>query len=283
MLPFLALGILVLAGIGYGWYATNAALQKTRADLSTATSTLATRDEELATAQAEYDVLEDAYQTEKSRNDVFAEQIEGLSGTVGKLDKLSRIDPELLAKYSKVYFLNENYVPSQLGQIPQELVGDEDDEFFHAEALPFLTALLREAKDDGVELRITSAYRSFDTQKILKGNYTVRYGSGANAFSADQGYSEHQLGTTLDFSTPENGNGLTTSFETTEAYAWLADNAHKYGFVLSYPKGNAYYMYEPWHWRFVGEKLARDLHEDGQHFYDLDQRTLDTYLISLFD
>ena len=275
--------VLGLAFLGYRWQAAENALKDARAELAIATSTTAETATKLDTATAENEVLSDAYEAEKGRNDVFAEQIEDLSGTVGKLDKLSRIDPELLQKYSKVYFLNENYVPSQLGQIPAELVGDDDDEFFHAQALPFLEDLLEEADDDGVDLSVTSAYRSFDTQKMLKGAYTVQYGSGANTFSADQGYSEHQLGTTLDFRTKENGGTLATSFDATDAYAWLADNAYKYGFVLSYPKGNAYYMYEPWHWRFVGEKLARDLHEDNKHFYDLDQRTLDTYLISLFD
>lgn len=283
LVPAAVVGVIAIAAAGYGWYATGEALVAARSELSTATSTLAEQGAALEAAKAEYDVLEDAYQAEKGRNDVFAEQIEDLSGTVGKLDKLSRIDPELLQKYSKVYFLSEHYVPSQLAQIPQEIVGDEDDEFFHASALPFLEALMRDAEEDGIDLRIASAYRSFDTQKALKSGYAVRYGSGANAFSADQGYSEHQLGTTLDFRTSENGGALATSFETTEAFAWLESNAHKHGFVLSYPKGNAYYMYEPWHWRFVGEKLARDLHEDGKHFYDLDQRELDAYLISLFD
>src|SRR5690606_38397067 len=98
-----------------------------------------------------------------------------------------------------------------------------------------------------------------------------------------QGYSEHQLGTTIDFTTEGLGGGLVTSFENTPAFAWLADNAHKFGFTLSYPKGNAYYMYEPWHWRFVGEDLAEDLHEDDAYFYDWDQRKIDTYLIKIFD
>ena len=69
----------------------------------------------------------------------------------------------------------------------------------------------------------------------------------------------------------------------TPAYQWMTDNAHKYGFVLSYPKDNSYYVYEPWHWRFVGVKLATDLHNQGKNFYDLDQRVIDTYLVNIFD
>jgi D-alanyl-D-alanine carboxypeptidase len=86
----------------------------------------------------------------------------------------------------------------------------------------------------------------------LKSQYRVTYGAGtANSFSADQGYSEHQLGTTVDFTTPKVG-GTLTGFDKTDSYKWLQNNAYKYGFILSYPSSNGYYIFEPWHWRFVG-------------------------------
>src|SRR5262249_35620771 len=145
----------------------------------------------------------------------------------------------------------------------------------HKQVWPHLEDLFEAAEDDGVNLRAASSYRSFDTQAILKGSYTVHYGTGANAFSADQGYSEHQLGTTLDFTTKEIGANWSSAFEGSDGYEWLIKNAYKFGFVISYPKGNTYYIYEPWHWRYVGEGLAKDLHDDGKSFYDLDQRTID--------
>jgi D-alanyl-D-alanine carboxypeptidase len=131
-------------------------------------------------------------------------------------------------------------------------------------------------------LRVVSAYRSFAEQMTLKSGYRVQYGTGANAFSAEQGYSEHQLGTTVDFTTPVI-KGAYASFENTTAYAWLTKNAYKYGFILSYPKGNSYYVYEPWHWRFVGKDLADRLHDEGLDFYEMDQREIDEYLIRIFD
>lgn len=220
---------------------------------------------------------------EKNKNEVFEEQIGDISGTVGKLDKLSKIDPELLMKYSKVYFLNEHYAPEKISEIPPESrFKTEEPEYISAQVSPFLSDMLENAKEDGVELLIVSGYRSFDEQKSLKGAYAVQYGSGANMFSADQGYSEHQLGTTIDFTTTKIGGGL-NGFETTGSFTWLQDNAHKYGFVLSYPKDNGYYIFEPWHWRFVGEDLARDLHRSEKFFYDLEQREIDEYLISVFD
>lgn len=223
-------------------------------------------------------------ETERAKNDDFEKQIKKISGTVGKLDKLSKIDPELLKKYSKVYFLNEHYTPEKVEPVPKEFLARPDDvpEYVHTKVLPHLIDMLTDAQDDGISLLALSAYRSFDEQRDLKGAYTVQYGSGANTFSADQGYSEHQLGTTIDFTTKELGGGL-TGFENTEAFAWLQKYAHRYGFILSYPKDNGYYIYEPWHWRFVGETLADDLHDDGKFFYDIDQRTIDTYLISIFD
>jgi D-alanyl-D-alanine carboxypeptidase len=137
-----------------------------------------------------------------------------------------------------------------------------------------------------VQLKIISAYRSFGEQATLKAEYKVTYGSGANAFSADQGYSEHQLGTAIDLTTDKDGNAFSNAkggFDSTNGYTWMNDNAYKYGFVLSYPKGNAYYQYEPWHWRFVGVALATRLHDNGQHFYDLDQREIDGYLALMFN
>lgn len=213
------------------------------------------------------------------------ESVASVTNTVSTLEKLQKLDPQLLAKYSKVYFLNENYAPERLAVIPSEYrYVDETEMQIIPQVLGRLTAMLEAAKKKGVTLYVFSAYRSFDTQEALKQQYTVTYGAGtANQFSADQGYSEHQLGTTIDLITTGLGGELVPSFDQTEAYAWLADNAHRYGFTLSYPKGNSYYIYEPWHWRYVGVTLATDLHERGEHFYDLDQRTIDTYLITIFD
>lgn len=212
------------------------------------------------------------------------QNVGSISGTVGILKKLSQIDPELLKKYSKVYFLNENYTPAHLTTIPTEyLYSESRPEQFLSEAWPYLKNLFDESKTNGVTLFAKSAYRSFARQQLSKTAYTTIYGAGtANTFSADQGYSEHQLGTTVDFITTGLGGEL-TGFEKTKASEWLLANAHRFGFELSYPKGNAYYIYEPWHWRFVGVKLATYLHDKKLNFYDVDQREIDTYLANTFD
>ncbi len=220
---------------------------------------------------------------EQQKNGTFTNQIKALSGTVGTLEKLAKTDPELLAKYSKIYFLNENYSPASLKDIDNGFAFQEGRTYqIHADVDRFLENLLDEAKEDGLSLMIASSYRSFSNQAALKSSYTVRYGTGANTFSADQGYSEHQLGTAVDFTTPSVG-GTFAGFDKTDEYEWLDENAWRYGFILSYPKGNTYYQYEPWHWRFVGRALAERLHDDKDTFYDLDQRVIDGYLGELFD
>jgi D-alanyl-D-alanine carboxypeptidase len=174
-------------------------------------------------------------------------------------------------------------VPESFVKIdPKYTYDSTEDYLFYSKIWQFLQNMLIAAENDNIHLRIISAYRSFGTQSELKSSYTMTYGSGANKFSADQGYSEHQLGTTLDFSTLEIGASFSI-FDKTTAYQWLLANAHKYGFILSYPKGNTYYQFEPWHWRFVGRTLAEKLHQEGKNFYDLDQREIDQYLISFFD
>ncbi|MBY0538254.1 M15 family metallopeptidase [Patescibacteria group bacterium] len=248
-----------------------------------ASSTIAELSERLSLTAEELDEIEDNYREEKNKNDDFEDQIKEISGTVGVLDKLSKTDKELLQKYSKVYFLNEHYIPEKIVPIEKKYLYNESvSKSIHGKVEPFLNEMIEDALEDGIKLWVVSAYRSYNEQASLKGAYTTTYGSGANAFSADQGYSEHQLGTAVDFTTEGLGGGL-TGFENTPAYQWMLDNASKYGFTLSYPEGNAYYVFEPWHWRFVGEKLARDLDRANASFYDWEQRKIDEYLISIFD
>ncbi len=214
----------------------------------------------------------------------FETEVGTLSGTLTNLEKLSKTDPELLQKYSKVFFLNEHFAPARLVEIPEEYKYYEKQNYqFYDKAWLYLQNMLNLAKADGIELYVYSAYRSFNTQEVLKNQYTIVYGAGtANQFSADQGYSEHQLGTTADLITTGIG-GTLSGFDGTDAYDWLLQNAHKFGFTLSYAKDNGFYMFEPWHWRFVGVKLATDLKNSDKHFYDLNQREIDEYLISIFD
>ncbi|MCK9351429.1 MAG: M15 family metallopeptidase [Candidatus Paceibacterota bacterium] len=296
---FFALKILAIfalfSAIGYGGYAfyqthnelqavkQRSATEKTRSEakISMLEKNIAAMETELGRKDAENTDLSQTLMSEKDKNTLFESQIQAIGGTVGKLTKLSQTDKELLQKYSKVYFLNEHYVPENLTVIDPKYVFEKNKTAqFHAKAYPYLVQML-EAATSTNPIQIISAYRSFGDQTLLKANYVVTYGSGANKFSADQGYSEHQLGTTMDLTTPTLGLAF-IKFDGSDAYNWLTENAYRYGFILSYPKQNTYFQYEPWHWRFVGVDLAAKLHNNGQFFYDLPAREIDSYLISIF-
>lgn len=276
---FAILTLILGALLGYGGY-RYVGLAK---DLATTTSDLASTTEGYFSLAETARSLQEALRAEQERNGTFASQITQISSTVGTLDKLAKTDKELLAKYSKIYFLSEHYIPTGVTQLSSAYAYPEDKKVeIAAKVAPYLTSLMEQAAADDIDLRVTSGYRSFSAQASLKTSYKVTYGTGANSFSADQGYSEHQLGTTLDFTT-KTTNGSLPGFDKTPAYTWLLKHAHEHGFVLSYPKGNAYYQYEPWHWRFVGINLATRLHQDEEYFYNLDQREIDEYLVWLFN
>lgn len=238
----------------------------------------------LLAAQEENTTLAEALEEAKEKTKSLENQFENIDDTVGDLERLSNTDPELLKKYSRVFFLNEHYAPNDLKTIVDKYVYDPSRKYeIHGDVWPNLKNLMDDARNAGIDISIISAFRSFGEQTLLKGAYTVTYGAGsANQFSADQGYSEHQLGTTVDFTNSTVGASY-SGFAASNTYAWLKDNAHKYGFTLSYPENNQYYQFEPWHWRFVGEKLAKKLKSENEYFYDWSQRDIDEYLIYLFD
>lgn len=123
-------------------------------------------------------------------------------------------------------------------------------------------AMKKAAAADGINLYISSGYRSYGTQKSLYGSYKSMYGrSTADVFSARPGHSEHQSGLALDL------NIVKDWFAGTKEAKWLSRNCWKYGFVIRYPEGKSYntgYKYEPWHVRYVGKTLAEKLYNGGR-------------------
>ncbi len=173
----------------------------------------------------------------------------------------------LLALVSKETTLKSDYKPSDLQRIPSYMNSSHTTIYLRAEALTKLEQLWEAAEADGVNLlRIRSAYRSYSTQDRLFSDYASRHGEAqANRFSARPGQSEHQLGTTVDF------GGTSVDFQAayadTEQGRWLADNAHLYGFVMSYPAGKEHitgYIFEPWHYRYIGVNAAMEWKQSGK-------------------
>lgn len=278
--------IIILVSISFNsylYYELNKENQNLNQEIEKFGYALSISQRKLSSTTIEKTLIQNDLVKEKENTNLFQNQIQNLAGTVNVLEKLSKTDSELLKKYSKIYFLNENYIPESLSKISNDFIFPKDkDVEIHTKVHWYLEKLLTDAKSAGLDLLVLSGYRSFHTQASLKSSYKVTYGAGANKFSADQGYSEHQLGTTVDFTNSKIGAVL-SGFDKTNEYKWLQENAYKYGFIISYPKENTYYIFEPWHWRFIGVELATKLHEEKNHFYFLDQRIIDSYLVGLFN
>lgn len=129
--------------------------------------------------------------------------------------------------------------------------------------------LVAAAKLDGININIQSGFRSYDTQSRIYNRHVTTYSQAeADTYSARPGHSEHQTGTAMDL------NWINEKLEERADGKWLFANAYKYGFILRYPKGKdneTGYMYEPWHYRYVGPELAQKLYNNG------DWITLESY------
>ncbi len=183
---------------------------------------------------------------------------------------VKRDGDDLLVLVNKEYKLPESYEPKDL--VPASNSGIRKGESYKLRAVLIqdLANLVREAKAEGIDLSIVSAYRSYSTQ-VTTYNYWVKYNNGstddADTISARAGHSQHQLGTAIDFSSAEINDGLSGIFTNTNASKWLSENAWKYGFVISFPKGYEMvtgYAYESWHYRYIGIENARQMVESGQ-------------------
>ena len=117
------------------------------------------------------------------------------------------------------------------------------------------------ANAEGVDFDIFSGYRSYNTQKFTYQGWVNKDGkAAADTYSARPGHSEHQSGLAADI------NGYGARFDESKATEWMANNAYKYGFILRYPQGKQSitgYVYESWHFRYVGVDLATKLYNGG--------------------
>ncbi len=170
----------------------------------------------------------------------------------------------LLALVTKQTTLGK-YAPRDIVPLPDK-VCQTWKYYLREEAADHLLQLWEAAQGDGIDLKVISAYRSYETQSELFHDYASQHGEeAANRFSARPGQSEHQLGTTVDFG--GTSNDQYQSFADTPQGQWLAGHAYEFGFVMSYPPGSEEitgYVYEPWHFRYIGMEAAREWKESGQ-------------------
>jgi zinc D-Ala-D-Ala carboxypeptidase len=165
-----------------------------------------------------------------------------------------------------IYMLPSTYAPSDLRDTGSYALNGG----YHVRSVigADLAAMASAARAAGAPLQVVSAYRSYAQQEATF-NYWVSVSGYQQALltSARPGHSEHQLGTTIDF-TSEGGAAPWNyaDWATTAAGSWMKSNAWQYGFVMTYPKGETAvtcYDYESWHYRYVGKPIAAAVRGSG--------------------
>ena len=160
---------------------------------------------------------------------------------------------------NKYNYLTEDYIPENLE--PIDIAYARSGMQLVSEARSAFETLSEDAKKEGMNIIAMSSYRSYDYQVNLYDNYVATDGKeAADTYSARAGYSEHQTGLAVDV---YNKVLPYTSFEETEEFNWMQENAYKYGFILRFPKDKVNitgYQYESWHYRYVGKEAAKYIH-----------------------
>jgi len=195
-------------------------------------------------------------------------------------------DDDLLVLVSREYRLSRDYEPGDLVPLT--------DHFPPAVTLGYptevrqiiidpLSQLVEAMQAEGLSPLIVSGFRDYAAQALAREKWVEQYPEWAHNLSAPPGHSEHQLGTTVDFSSPdlpemvgEQFIQFHPAFARTEEGMWLAAHAHEYGFTMSYPADRmeeTAFWYEPWHFRYVGAELATSL---WQQDLTLSEYLLDT-------
>lgn len=137
-----------------------------------------------------------------------------------------------------------------------------------ADTASALENMFTAAKSQNIDLMLASGYRSYSDQVSVYNSYVSQSGvTQADTFSARPGHSEHQTGLAADVEPLSHTCEVEQCFDATKEGLWLAANSYKYGFIIRYQKSTENitgYEYEPWHVRYVGIDLARQLHENNQ-------------------
>ena len=166
--------------------------------------------------------------------------------------------------------VGEDYVPPDL--VPVSEAGIAGPGLIRQVAIDDLRAMAEAAAEAGTPIAVNSPYRSYAEQVAsFNGWVEVDGYDDAITYSQRPGHSDHQLGLTIDFMTKGGGSALQGDWATTPSGSWMAENAWKYGWVLSYPRGEGgalfsdvtCFHYEPWHWRYLGREMAAKVHESG--------------------
>lgn len=169
---------------------------------------------------------------------------------------VASVDGHLIV--NKTYSVPEWYKPNNPFV---DITGERCNSCIEKEVMDAFKLMESDATSIGLNIYLSSGYRSYSYQIRLYNNYTSVSGvEKADTYSARAGHSEHQTGLCFDL------NSINDSFANTDEGRWINENAHLYGFIIRYPKGKESitgYQYESWHLRYVGVDLANKLYNNG--------------------
>lgn len=168
---------------------------------------------------------------------------------------------DMLVLVNKYHKLASDYVPSDLETLSSKYaIGTQK---LRKEAMNKFMEMCDAAKEDGISIKAGSTYRSYSYQQGLYNRYVNQDGKkAADRYSARAGYSEHQTGLAIDIL---NGKNEFID-EDNKEYDWLINNCYKFGYILRYTEEDEAitgYQFEPWHFRYVGNDVAKDIKDTG--------------------
>lgn len=183
---------------------------------------------------------------------------------------------DLFTVVTLTYGLSRDYAPADLvplsDYLPSEVTLGYPSEIREVVVGP-LVEMVTAMQQAGLQPQIISGYRSYSAQAIANDKWHTLEPERAGILSAPPGFSEHQLGTVIDFGSPElpaivgqEDIEFHTWFYKTSEGIWLMENAHLFGFTLSYSREaqeTTGFFYEPWHWRYVGVEMAAFLRDNA--------------------
>ena len=168
---------------------------------------------------------------------------------------------------NKHYYSDENYKGLNLIDVDSEYNLYNTSFKLSKECYEAFLKMYNDAKEQGYAFKINSAYRSYEKQiKIYQGWVNKDGVKLADTYSARAGFSEHQTGYAFDVRDYPFTND---DYSKTKSFTWVSENAHKYGFIIRFPKDKEYitgYQYEPWHYRYCGIECATYIHNNNITF-----------------
>lgn len=175
----------------------------------------------------------------------------------------------LLTLVKKGFYLPDDYEPELVDpEIP--VAPDCQNPKMTKETSDALTKMYKAAKQEGLELVVNSAYRSYQTQVETMADFVARYNTQyANEYVAQPGASEHQTGLGVDLTSQSVVEGKRITFGDTEEYRWVIKNCARFGFIIRFEDGTdgiTGIAHEPWHLRYVGEDVAKEIQKNGWTF-----------------